>query len=78
MRYSVLPPPTPEELRGSLILELVRDYPELLGPLEAQGIDPGAEASEVLGDLLAREEASPEELMAALQWRQGEAWEGGA
>ena len=78
LRYSVLPPPTLEELRGRRILELVRDYPELLGPLEAEGIDPGPDGSEVLGDILAREEASPEGFMAALRWRKGEAGEGGA
>jgi hypothetical protein len=57
-------------LRGARVLELLRDYPELLGPLEALGVDPGAEGSEVLGAILAREKTSPDWLMAELRWRQ--------
>lgn len=72
MRIPVLPPPSIEDLRVRRIHELVRDYPELVKPMEALGIDCGAAGTHTLPVVLpGREESWAPRLLEEVRWRSG-------
>jgi hypothetical protein len=69
MRISFFSPPSLEELRESQIHELVRDFPELLEPLEALGIEAGEAGGVNMSDLSLREEEWRTPFRSFLHWR---------
>ena len=69
MRNFRPPPPTAEELRSRRVHELVRDYPELLTPLESLGVDPGSSGARSLGEILPQDERWVKPLLEAVAWR---------
>ncbi|MGM0668360.1 MAG: hypothetical protein ACQET1_01500 [Gemmatimonadota bacterium] len=69
MRRVFLPVPSEEELRSRQAHELLRDYPELLPPLLARGVDVGGGGVLTLGELLPGGGPWVAELMGRLAWR---------
>lgn len=70
MRIEPLPPPGARDLRERRIHELVRDYPELVRPLEALGIDVGEAGAEPLSSVLGEGDTWVPALLEHLRWRE--------
>jgi len=66
----LLPPPAEGDLRNRRIHELVRDYPELVRPLEALGVDLGEAGAERLSSVLGEEDAWIQPLLEQVRWRE--------
>jgi hypothetical protein len=70
MKFTVLPPPSAEDLRTRRIHELARDYPELVKPLEGLGIDLGAAGGKTLPSVLQESaETWVPRLLDEVRWR---------
>ena len=69
MRLSLLSPPSPEELENSRLLELVRDFPELVPALLEAGINPGEHATLTWREAVTQELEGREGPASLLAWR---------
>ncbi len=69
MRLSLLVPPPPQELENHRLLELVRDFPELVPALLQLGIHPGERATLSWREVVTPELERREEISSALAWR---------
>jgi hypothetical protein len=70
VRIKFLPPPGARDLREWRIQELVRDYPEVVRPLEALGIDVGEAGAEPLSSVLGEGDTWVSALLEHLRWRE--------